>query len=218
MNKALLIKILMLMLSYFGSPVAIVFGASLEFLTTCYTSDELQQLKKWEELWAGKKIDKNNVEHVAEFLPDSYVAIYQSPESWGAPGEGFYFYIVPYQRAGETSGMAAATKKYAPAVTMDSAGRLLRYTDIAGRPFPDPKTGLEIAWNFDFNTHGDGCFYNRTGYNIIPAKKTERVGDQDGWELFWIHRVDVDPRPAFQHNPKRHFKINFLSHVLASRI
>ena len=209
MNKAFLIKILMLMLSYFGSPVAVVFGASFEFLPTCYTSDELQRLKKWEELWTGKKIDKNNVDQIAEFLPDAYVSLYKNPESWGAPGEGFYFYIVPYRRASETSGMVEATKKYAPVVAMDDTGRLLRYTDIAGRPFPNPKTGLEIAWNFDFNTHGDGCFYNRTGYNIIPAKKTERVGDQDAWELFWIHRVDVEPRPAFQHNPKGISKSTF---------
>ncbi|MCX5898522.1 MAG: outer membrane lipoprotein-sorting protein [Proteobacteria bacterium] len=177
-------------------------GASLEVFTSCYSPEELQQVKQWEQTWAGKKINKTTVDQVAAFLPESYVSIYKNPELWGAPQEGFYFYIVPYQRAAETAGMAAATKLYAPSVTLDEKGDIARYAGIAGRPFPQPKTGLEIAWNFDFNTHGDGCFYNRTGYNIVPADKNERVGDQDAWELFWIHRVDVDPRPAFGQNPK----------------
>ena len=202
MNKAIFTKICILILFCFGAPLSSARAATLAFPPSCYTQDELQQIRQWEKTWSGKKIDKTSVDQIAPFLPDSYVAIYKNPEPWGAPREGFYFYIVPYQRAGETSGMARATEKYAPLVALDSSGRLTRYTDIAGRPFPEPKTGLEIAWNFDFNTHGDSCFYNRAGYNMVPASRTERVGDQDAWELFWIHRVDVDPRPAFPQNSK----------------
>ncbi len=209
MIKAIFLNIITVILFYLNCSSTSVNCATVDFPPSCYTPHELQQVKQWEETWAGKKIDKSNIDQVSAFLPDPYVSIYKNPESWGAPQGGFYFYIGTYQRAGETSGMAEATKQYAPTIAMDDTGQLLRYTAIAGRPFPDPKTGLEIAWNFDFNTHGDGCFYNRTGYNIIPAKKTERIGEQDAWELFWIHRVDVDPRPVIRNNPKGVAKSTF---------
>ena len=202
MKTALFIRIFTLALLFLSAHIINARATTLELLPSCYTHEELQQVRQWEEVWAGKKIDKTTVDQVAAFLPQSYVSIYKKPEIWGAPQGGFYFYITPYRRAGETSGMAQATKKYAHTVAMDNRGHLIKYTDIAGRPFPRPKTGLEIAWNFDFNTHGDSCFYNRAGYNIVPASRTERVGDQDAWELFWIHRVDVDPRPVFPENSK----------------
>jgi len=202
LKTALLIRIFTMALLFLSAHIINARATSLALLPSCYMHDELQQVRHWEETWAGKKIDKTTVDQVAAFLPQSYVSIYKKPEIWGAPRKGFYFYITPYRRAGETSGMAQATKKYAHTVAMDNRGHLIKYAGIAGRPFPQPKTGLEIAWNFDFNTHGDSCFYNRAGYNIVPASRTERVGDQDAWELFWIHRVDVDPRPVFPENSK----------------
>jgi len=174
----------------------------IQYPRSCYSDAELENVREWEKTWAAKRIDKSTVGHIAGLLPESYVRIYSDPEKWGAPEQGFFFFIGRYRYIRETRGMCSATLKYAPGVVMGSDGTLPNYAGAAGMPFPEPQSGLEIAWNFDFNTHGDSCFYNRTGYNIVPRKKTERVGDQDAWELFWIHRVDVDPRPAFSENPK----------------
>jgi len=171
--------------------------------SSCYSSEELQQVRRWEQRWAGKRIDGRNIDLVADLLPESFVEIYKNPATWGAPDEGFYFYIAPYVPIKETPGMYAATRTHAPHIALEPDGSISNYEEVAGRPFPNPRSGLEIAWNFEFNTHGDSCFYQRTGYNIVPARTVEKVGDQDAWELFWVHRVDVDPLPFFSDNPKR---------------
>ena len=177
-------------------------AAELGPAPTSYSDAELSRVRQWEQQWAGRRIDGTTVGRVAGFLPESYVDLYQNPGQWGAPAEGFYFWIAPYQAIIETEGMRAAIAAHAPRVALNPDGIPQQYASLAGWPFPRPRSGLEIAWNFEFNTHGDACFYRRTGHNIIPANRAEKVGDQDAWELFWIHRVDIDPRPAFPHNPK----------------
>jgi len=167
-----------------------------------YTGPELRVVRAWEKVWAGKRIDAETIDRVSEFLPASYAGMYRDPAKWGAPPEGFYFFIRPYEPVRETEGLWAATRKYASGLKLAPDGRLPGHQTIAGRPFPRPVSGTEIAWNYEFNTHGDGCAYLRTGYNISPGSRSERVGDQDAWELFWIHRVDKDPRPALPENPK----------------
>jgi len=73
----------------------------------------LQKVREWgRKNWAGKNLDKTNVDQVAEFLPESYVDIYKNPEKWGAPpGENITSILVPYQQIIETKGMIEATKK-----------------------------------------------------------------------------------------------------------
>ena len=177
-------------------------AAEVTFPVAAYTGEELAKLRQWEKTWAGKKIDKNNIDQVAEFLPESYVGAYKEPEKWGAPSDDYFFYIIPYKRYTETSGMIAATKKYAPQVKVAADGWLENYTEIAGMPFPNPKTGIEIAWNFDFNTHGDANHYFNFGPVITPGVKVERRTRTERWELFYIHRVDVDPLPKYEKNNK----------------
>jgi len=67
-------------------------------------------------------------------------------------------------------------------------------------PFPpdlsDPKKGgNQIAWNYDFNTHGDAYHWLRTGPSLTVQNHTERVSSQDMYELYYVSRVDVDPKP-----------------------
>lgn len=167
-----------------------------------YTPDELDDVRRWETVWVGRRIDKHTVDAVASFLPEPVVRIYKNPHTWGAPPQGFSFTIVPYRPAAETTGMRRATRQYAPQARLAADGSLKNYAAVAGIPFPRPGSGIEAAWNFDCNTHGDACFYNRLGTNINPRSRSEKTGDQDAWELFWIHRVDVPPLPALPDNPK----------------
>jgi len=157
----------------------------------------------------GHKNRQKNIHSVAGLLPASFAGMYAQPEKWGAPSEGLYFFISPYRRAAETDGMEAATRRYSPLVKQAPDGSIVNYAGLAGRPYPYPRTGLEAAWNYDFNTHGDGCFYNRRGTNLNPASSSERVGDQDAWELYWIHRVDVPPLPDLPGNAKGVSKSTF---------
>ena len=65
-------------------------AAALEYPVAAYSAEELAKVREWEKVWAGKRIDKSNIEQVAEFMPASYVGIYQNPEKWGAPADGLF--------------------------------------------------------------------------------------------------------------------------------
>jgi hypothetical protein len=177
-------------------------GAKEIVLPTAYTAKELAKVREWEKTWVGKKIDKSNIDQVAEFMPESYVGIYKDPEKWGGPAEGYYFYILPYKKYVPTKGMLEAIKKYSPLVKTNPDGTIANYEEIAGFPFPNPKTGWEIACNFEFNTHGDTAHYRRHSPNINPKARTDRVSDQEYWEFFWIHRTEVEPMPKIPKNRK----------------
>lgn len=191
------------------SPV-ILFAEEVDFPISAYSPEELTKLRAWEKIWAGKIVDKNNIDQVAEFMPESYVGIYKNPDKWGGPPEGLSFIIVPYKKIIETKGMIEATKKYSPIVKINEKGEILNTTEIAGFPFPSPKTGLEIAYNMDSQTRGDTYSMNWRGPVIDPKGRTDRMSDQDFTEMFFIHRVDVDPRPAIIKNPKGYHKGQFL--------
>lgn len=185
-------------------------AAEITFPVSAYTPDELAKVREWEKTWAGKKIDKSNVDQVAQFMPESYVGVYKNPDKWGAPPEGMYFYIVPYQEIIETKGSIEATRKYAPLVKTDAEGKILNYAEIAGFPFPNPKTGLEMAYNVDCQTKGDGYEMNWYGPVIDPKARTDRIADQEVIDLYFIHRTDVEPKPVLPKNPKGYAKGQFL--------
>lgn len=186
-----------------------VLGAEVTYPVAAYNADELKVVREWEKTWAGKKIDKTNVDQVAEFLPPSYVGIYKEPEKWGSQ-EPLYAIIEPYKEIVETAGVIAATKKYAPQVQTTDTGYIANYADIAGYPYPAPKTGLEVAWNFDFNNHGDTSHYHRISPNINPKTQSDRMGDQEQWEYYFIHRTELEPMPAVPDNPRGYHRGIFL--------
>ncbi|MCP4717264.1 MAG: hypothetical protein GY868_19245, partial [Deltaproteobacteria bacterium] len=91
-------------------------AVEVTYPVAAYTAEELAKVREWEKTWVGKKIDKSNIDQVAEYMLDPLVEIYKDPEKWGSPPEGSYFHVVPYKQIIETKGMIAATKKYAPLV------------------------------------------------------------------------------------------------------
>ncbi|MBD3322653.1 MAG: DUF1329 domain-containing protein, partial [Chitinivibrionales bacterium] len=145
-------KVLLLLLSFLSIlQVSSKICAEEIVPASCYTSEELQQVRRWEQRWTGRRIDRKNIDPVADLLPASYVGIYKNPGTWGGPDEGLYFYITPYRPVRETAGMYAATRRYAPHIALKPDGFISNYENAAGRPFPNPRSGLEIAWNFEFN-------------------------------------------------------------------
>ncbi len=181
-----------------------------EVMQTAYTPEELAKVREWEKTWAGKKIDKSNIDQVAAFMPESYVGIYKNPKKWGAPAEGFWFTIKPYEFVSESDGFVAATKKYASTVKTNPDGTIANITEIAGRPYPTPKDGMQMAYNFELNNHGDTFKYRKYTPNINPKTKTERMADQEYIELYFINRTEVEPMPALPKNPKGYRRGMFL--------
>ncbi len=200
LSKYFKIRILVtLCIAVFAVPICAA-AAEVVYPKSCFSEEELQKVREWEKTWVGKKIDKTNIDQVARFLPESFVGAYKDHKKWGA--ETSYFMIAPYKQFIDTKGQIEATKQYSPTVKMNAEKWIENYADIAGCPFPDPKSGIEIAWNFDFNSHGDANHYFNQGPVITPGVDVERRTKTERWELYWIHRVDVDPRPKYEKNKK----------------
>jgi hypothetical protein len=194
------IKLLVLMAGLLFLPMAV--SAEVVYPVPSYDNDALAKVREWEKNWAGKKIDKTNIDQVSEYIPESFVHIYKEPVKWGAPPDNSYFMIKAYEQFVDTKGMIDATKKYAPLVKRNADGWIENYEDLAGVPFPAPKTGEELAWNFDFNTHGDSNHYGNSGPVITPGQSVERSTQTERWELYYVHRVDVQPLPKYEKNKK----------------
>ena len=194
------IKLLVLMAGLLFLPMFVT--AEVVYPVPSYENDALTKVREWEKNWAGKKIDKTNIDQVSEYIPESFVSVYKNPEKWGAPIDNSYFMIKAYAQFVDTKGMIDATKKYSPLVKMNADGWIENYSDLAGVPFPAPKTGQELAWNFDFNSHGDSNHYNNKGPVITPGQSVERSTQTERWELYYIHRVDVQPLPKYEKNKK----------------
>jgi len=175
----------------------------VRFPVSAYTPQELSRVRRWEKNWDGRTITKEKVVGVSAFLPECLVQVYLKPEKCGGPPEGFYFHIAPYEQIMPTTGVVEATMRYAPTVRITGNGSIETYAHIAGVPFPNPKTGLEIAWNFDFNTRGDSSRFRRYTPNIDLANKAERPQEAECWELYFAHRVDREPRPMLHNNKKK---------------
>ena len=206
-NIAMLRLPLIVLALLLAAPV-VVCAEQLNFPLAAYSDAELAKVRDWEKTWAGKKIDQSNVDQIKEYLPESYAGVYKKPEVWYEP-KGFWFTIIPYKRYIETKGMIEATNKYHTQVKADAEGILQNYGDTAGMPYPNPdltdpmKGGQQLAWNYDFNTHGDAYHWLRTGPALEVKQKTERVSSQDMTELYFVSRVDVDPKPnLLASNPK----------------
>lgn len=196
MKKAVLFTVLGLVLAMQA------WAQDSPFPVAAYNGQELEKLQQWEAQWSGKKIDRTTIDQVADFLPGTLVKLYKDQIIWQAPEDGFYFMVAPYKRIVETQGMIAATRKNAPLVKVNDKGLIENYADLSGMPFPNPKNGAEIAWNYDFNTRGDSSQYRRYTPTVEVKLHAERPQDADCWELFFAHRVDRDPKPRISENPK----------------
>jgi hypothetical protein len=180
----------------------VVQAEEVDFPVSAYMPQELEKVREWEKTWTGKKVDISNIDQVAEFLPRNYVEAFKDPEKWNAPEGGNFFYIGAYEKVNPLPGEIEATKKYAPLVKTDDNGVILNYAEIAGVPFPQPKTGLEVAYNMDCNSRGDTFHYRQKSPSINPRTKTDRFSDQEYWRYWYIHRCSLDPKPAVPKNSK----------------
>jgi len=168
-------------------------AGEIKFPVYSYEGEELKKVREWEKVWVGKRITTENVDEVKDFLHEAVYKAMKNPEIFGA--ESLWFEIVPYRPYNLSPGMIAATKKYAPTSKLDENESLIGYGDIAGIPFPHPKTGIEMAWNFDGNTKGDTHHEYGIGSVVDCRSRLEREAGHLRWEVHWMGRYDVPPLP-----------------------
>jgi len=180
--------------------VAPAFAVEVRYPIPCYEGEELKKVRQWEKIWVGKIIDTANVDKIKELLPESLYEIITNEEEWGRS----WFAIVPYRQYTMTAGTIAATKKYSPAARLGEQGELLDW--VAGVPFPVPKTGMEIAWNYYARTKGDSLFTNAPAYIVDGRKKYDRNVQFEVWLTYFAGRLDVPPVPEILPNPKQIYR------------
>jgi len=177
--------------------ISYCWSAELKWPNPCYQGQKLEEVRTWEKQWVGKTIDSTNVDQVKEFLPDTYYERVKNPEKWGT----ISFTIVPYQYIKPTDGLINATNDGAGKASVDNNEVLHNW--VNGIPFPEPKTGAEIAWNFDCITHGDTEHITNRAWLIDGKRKTERfLGRVKIWRMYFSGRTDVQPIPEFPDNTK----------------
>jgi hypothetical protein len=111
--------------------------------------------------------------------------------------------------------MIEATKKYAPDSKLDANEALVNFGNVAGYPFPQAKTGVEMAWNFDSNTRGDTHHVLNEGEVVDCRTRLERHAGHLRWDTYWMSRTEVAPIPKIpdDKNPRGIFRSFFQRHI-----
>jgi hypothetical protein len=171
----------------------------IRYPVPCYEGKELKKVRQWEKTWVGQKIDSMNIDKVKDFIPESLCQMIKDPETWGES----WFEIVPYKEIKPSKGELAFTRKYAGTCRIGTDDKLLNH--ICGIPFPSPKTGLEIAHNFDNLFHGDNTRSLQDLYFINGKSRYDRKMFLDNIFLYFTGRREIPPVPEILPNERRIF-------------
>ena len=157
---------------------------------------ELPTYQKYEgPVKPGIVITKENFD---TYLPELQKLLPPSKVKWMGMGVKEGLVTMPIVKATfpriVTNGQIEATKKYAGAARVAANNDLLNWT--AGVPFPEPKTALEVAWNFypliaRSGAHDDLLFFSK--FLLFKGTKYEK---QFTWDLFqrkYRGRTDIPP-------------------------
>jgi hypothetical protein len=188
-------------------------AADVTFPTFSYNDQELAKVKEWEKTWVGKKVTTANVDQVKDFLSEGVYKAMKDPKVFGV--DAIWFEVVPYKPYEVSKGMIEQTKKYAPNSKLDAQESLVNFGDVAGIPFPQPKTGAEMAWNFDSNSRGDTHHVLNEGEVVDCRTRLERHAGHLRWDTFWMSRTDLAPIPKIpdDQNPREIFHSYFQRHI-----
>ena len=142
---------------------------------------------------SGMVIDENNWEKVKEYIPAGLEVLVTKYK--------LKLWTRDYKAVHPSIGFLNATNKYLGQPKTLETGDDPRAVGIenytAGLPFPNPKNGLEVAWNYTFAYNGDdGKFHY--GVYWISAKKGVERWEEWAWEYITrtINRTDIEPIPA----------------------
>jgi hypothetical protein len=184
----------------------------MRYFIPSYEGEDLAKVREWEKEWAGKRVDKTNVDQIKDFLLPSQYNIMKDPQFLN--DDIWWFDIVPYKTAGLSKGQMEMTRKHAPIAQVGEDEKLTNYEDMAGYIFPDPKTGVEAAYNFDMFTKTDSRFEKPCGSVIEPRMGFDREQCRNRWEMYWAGRCYGDNIPKLPKNPKN-FKRTLFSRLLS---
>ncbi len=143
----------------------------------------------------GKTIKKSNVAEYAQWLPDSI-------KMW-IEKYGLKLKTREYEPIHPSEGYIAATNKYRGKPKIIDIGSNYRKVGLknytSGLPFPKPKTGLEVAWNYQYSYNGDD---GDTYYTVYWISAGTGIEHTEVWRWAFIirtiNRTDLEPIPAIK--------------------
>lgn len=86
-----------------------------------------------------------------------------------------------------------ATEKYKGTARVNKKGGLDNYT--AGLPFPDPKTGIEVMYNYEYKYSGDDFWWTTFQFNSISATGKIKVIKSNYKRLAYQGRLTLGSIP-----------------------
>jgi hypothetical protein len=185
---------------YYLLSASLLYAKEVDYPVACYQGEKLQNLRDWEKTWSGKKIGPDTIGKVKEFIPESLYQIITNPSSWGE----IWFEIVPYKQIKPTACDLSFTIKYAGACKVDDDDKLTNY--VCGIPFPNPETGLEIAYNFDNRNQGDSAHSLQDIYMIDGKNRYDKKMVFESHFIYYAGRREIPPTPEITPNPKNIFR------------
>lgn len=166
---------------------------------------------------AAQKLTKDNWTEMAGFKPEAIAGLrpglildgsnYQPFKDHLPPAVQLLMdkykmkvWTAPYRPIHPSLAYIEATNKYKDGIKLTDTGKASRTRGIegyvAGLPFPNPKTGLEVAYNYHYSYQGDDGGFHYGVYWISAKSGVER---NEEWRWLYINRAqnrtDLDPRP-----------------------
>jgi hypothetical protein len=141
----------------------------------------------------GLKIKDSNFDQYKSVMPASFETLIKKYK--------MKMKVVDYKPYHPSLGYIAATNKYAGQPKLVDTGSDIRKRGLdnytAGMPFPNPKSGVEIAWNYQYSYNGDdGDLY----YAVYWLSANSGIETFEEWRWYFImrtiNRTDLEPIPA----------------------
>jgi hypothetical protein len=115
---------------------------------------------------------------------------------------GLKLEVTKYRPVHPSAGYIQATNRYRGRPKIIDVGDAINRRAIenytAGLPFPGPKTGPEVAWNFLYAYGGDD---SQVTYSVHWISASSGLEHSEEWRLSTIrgiNRTDIDPIPAIE--------------------
>ncbi len=142
----------------------------------------------------GPTVDKSNLQDFKAILPDALQLLITK--------YNLKLRLTAYETVRPSDGYIRATNKYLGQATIVELGKVYDKRGISGYtgglPFPQPKTGLEVAWNFHYAYGADD---GEVVYGVYWVSANNGVEHSEDWRLSSIRgtgRTDIEPIPDIE--------------------
>jgi len=159
----------------------------------------------------NKTVNKSNVAEYAKWLPPSF-------KMW-IEKYGLKLKTREYEAIHPSEGYIEATNKYRGQPKIIDIGKEFRKRGLkgytAGLPFPQPKNGLEVAWDYHYSYNGDD---GDTYYTVYWVSGGSGVEHTEVWRWAFIirtiNRTDIEPIPAIEAFKKKRLQYTSITYAL----